>query len=149
MQEIRLSASGIIFQHDNVLLVRYKDQKAGFLVGPGGGVFPEEDLYSGLKREVLEETGLIVTPGRMLLVEDLLTSKYRVIKIWFLCSIAGGEIIETEEARIEGIVDVNWYTRSQIENEIVYPEILKNVDWSELHGPNFETRYLPLKKANF
>jgi hypothetical protein len=44
MQEIRLSASGIIFQQDKVLLVRYKDQKADFLVGPGGGVFPEEDL---------------------------------------------------------------------------------------------------------
>ena len=149
MQEIRLSASGIIFQHDKVLLVRYKDQKTDFLVGPGGGVFPEEDLYSGLKREVLEETGLLVNPGRMLLVEDLLASKYRVIKIWFLCTIVGGEITETEEARIEGIVDVNWYTRSQLENEIVYPEILKSVDWQELSNAIIETKYFPLKKANF
>jgi hypothetical protein len=97
----------------------------------------------------LEETGLLVNPGRMLLVEDLLASKYRVIKIWFLCSIVGGEITETEEARIEGIVDVNWYTRSQLENEIVYPEILKSVDWNELSNAVIETKYFPLKKANF
>ena len=31
----------------------------------------------------------------------------------------------------------------------VYPEILKSVDWQELIDNKFETRYFPLKKANF
>lgn len=150
MKEFRLAAAGIVLHEDNVLLVRYKNPTSEtFLVGPGGGVFPEEDLYSGLKREVLEETGLLVTPGRMVLVEDLLSSKYRVIKIWFTCSIVGGNLSKTEEAAIEGIVDVSWYTKKQLQNEIVYPEIIKSVDWNELLSENFETKYLPLKKANF
>lgn len=149
MNEIRVSASGIIIQEDKVLLVRYKDAKTDFLVGPGGGVLHEEDLFSGLKREVFEETGLYVSPGKMVLVEDLLSSKYRVIKVWFICSIIGGTLSKTEEARIEGIVDAGWYNKNQLEKEVVYPEILKNVDWNELQNTNFETRYLPLKKANF
>jgi 8-oxo-dGTP diphosphatase len=149
MNEIRVSASGIIIQEGKVLLVRYKDAKTGFLVGPGGGVLPEEDLFSGLKREVFEETGLHVNPGKMVLVEDLLSSKYRLMKVWFICSITGGTLSKTEEAAIEGIVDVGWYTKNQLDDEIVYPEILKGIDWNELLGANFEPIYLPLKKANF
>lgn len=109
----------------------------------------EEDLATALKREVFEETRLDVSPGKMLLVEDLLSSKYRLTKIWFLCSFVGGTLMKTHEAEIEGIVDVNWYSKSQLGNEIVYPEILINFDWRELLSDNFNVEYLALKKANF
>jgi len=149
MKEFRVSASGIIFQQNKVLLVRYMGQNGDFLVGPGGGVLPEEDLHTGLTREVFEETGLLVAPGKMLFVEDLLSSKYRIIKIWFLCVVTGGKIMETEAAKIEGIVQVGWYGRDQLENETVYPEILLKFDWNDILSNNFETKYAGLKKANF
>ncbi|KKQ32263.1 MAG: NUDIX hydrolase [candidate division TM6 bacterium GW2011_GWF2_37_49] len=150
MKDFRLSAAGVILHQEKVLLVRYKGQNGGtFLVGPGGGVQIEEDLHAGLKREVLEETGLHVNPGKMLVVEDLLASKYRVIKVWFLCSVVGGELAKTEEARIEGIIDVGWYDKKQLANKTVYPEILQNFDWAEFSSNNFETKYLTMKKANF
>jgi hypothetical protein len=44
MKEIRVSASGIIFDGDKVLLVRYKDERSNFLVGPGGGVLVERSI---------------------------------------------------------------------------------------------------------
>lgn len=150
MKNFRLAAAGIIIDKNKILLVRYKDKNGQtLLVGPGGGIMPEEDLIAGLKREVFEETGLSVQPSRMLFVEDLLSSKHRMIKIWFFCSIVEGVITQTEEARIEGIIDVNWYTKSQLEYETVYPEILKAIDWLEFYSQTFETRYFTLKKANF
>jgi len=148
MKEIRVSASGIIFDGDKVLLVRYQDKRSNFLVGPGGGVLPEEDLLTGLRREVFEETGVQVSPGKIILIEDLLASKYRVIKAWFLCAIVGGKLQQqTEEAQIEGITEVGWFSKAQLANETVYPEILKTVAWKDLL--NFEVQYLPLKKAHF
>ena len=147
MKEIRVSASGIIFDGDKVLLVRYKDEKSNFLVGPGGGVLPEEDLLTGLKREVFEETGLHVSPGKIILIEDLLANKCRVIKAWFLCTIIGGKLQQTEGATIEGIVEVGWFSKAQLTDETVYPEILKNVDWKDFL--DFEAQYLPLKRTHF
>lgn len=144
---MRVSASGIIFEGDKVLLVRYQDEQSNILVGPGGGVLPEEDLLTGLKREVDEETGLQVKPGKIILIEDLLASKYRVIKIWFLCSLIGGKLQVTEEAKIEGITEVGWFSKAQLMHETVYPEILKTVDWKKFL--EFEAHYLPLKKAQF
>jgi len=149
IKKIRVSASGIIFNENKVLLVRCQDAKSNFLLGPGGGVLPEEDLHTGLKREVFEETGLHVNPGKILLIEDLLASKYRVIKIWFLCTLVGGQISKTEEAKIEGITEVGWFSKDQLKNEIVYPEILKDIDWSNFLNNNFEAKCLGIKKASF
>lgn len=147
MKEIRVSASGIIFNEKKVLLVRYKNEKSNFLVGPGGGVFPEEDLFVGLKREIFEETGLHVESEKIILIEDLLSSKYRIIKIWFLCKLIGGKIQDTEEAKIEGITEVGWFGKDELVNETVYPEILKIYDWNEL--PNCCAQYAPMKNVNF
>ncbi len=155
MRTYRISAAGIILHDNKILLVRYKMQDgSSFLVGPGGGVEIEEDMPQALVREVMEETGLDVKPGRMLFVEDLLSRKYRMIKIWFLCTVVGGRLSKTEEATVEGIVDVNWYSKDQLKNEVVYPPALMtpnllDSDWSLFSEKNWETKYLELKQANF
>ncbi len=150
MKELRISAAAIIIHKTKLLLVKYNDKDCKtFLVGPGGGVKVEESLTHGLKREVWEETRLEVQPGRILLVEDLLSQKYRLLKIWFLCSIIGGQLEKTPEAQEEGIIDVNWYTKEQLVNQTVYPSIIMGIDWKTLINKDWETQYLDLKHANF
>lgn len=150
MKNYRISAAGIVLHDNKILLVRYKFQdEKSFLVGPGGGVEIEEDMHQALVREVWEETGLEVKPGKMLLVEDLLSKKYRMVKIWFLCSVAGGQLSKTEEAAVEGIVDVNWYDKEQLRNEIVYPSIIMEADWNAFYDNNWQPKYLSLSKAKF
>jgi len=148
IKEIRVCASGIVFDQNKVLLVRYQGEKSNFLVGPGGGVLPEEDLLTGLKREVFEETGLHVNPGKIVLVEDLLASKYRIIKVWFLCTLIDGQISNTEEAKIEGITEVGWFSLDQLNHETVYPKILKTINWNDLVSNKFQAQYLPLMRIN-
>lgn len=149
MKELRIAASAIVLHDDKVLLVRYgRREDRGYLVGPGGGVRIDEDLREALVREVKEETGLAVKTEKMLFVEDLLSCRYRMLKVWFLCSLAGGELHKTPEAQEEGITEVGWFSGKQLEDETVYPEILKTVDWQTLRDKN-ETEYTGLKIADF
>lgn len=145
----RIAASAIILHEDKILLVRYKQGESSFLVGPGGGVHVNEDLNQALVREVKEETGLIVQPGKMLFVEDLLTEHYRMIKFWFFCAIIEGQLKQTQEAKEEGIIEVSWFSKDDLQNEIVYPSIIMDVDWTIFCKDNWQTKYLELKKARF
>ena len=151
MKKFRISASAIIIDNNKILLAKYKNKHdINFFVGPGGGIKIEEGFEQGLKREVYEETRLKVNASKMLLVEDLLALKYRVIKIWFLCNITGGNLTQqTPEALEEGIIDIGWYTKDQLKNEIVYPSIIQDFDWENFSNSSWQTQYFEMKKANF
>ena len=152
-KEHRISAGGVIIHNNRVLLVRYNDEPGGnsYLVAPGGGVEGDEGLNHAVVREVREETGLEVTPykNRILFVEDLALPSYRITKVWFLCSLVDGTIVETEGARIEGISEVGWYLREQLNNEVVYPHALLRHDWQTFYLGNWETIYLEVTNLDF
>ena len=123
--------------------IKYKKWKIEYLP-----IIPE-DMKTEVIREVKEETGIEVLPSKMLFVEDLESKSRRMVKIWFLCKFIGGKLIKTKAAAQEGIVDVNWYTKEQLENETVYPQILKEVDWKIFKRKTFELRYFGFVKADF
>jgi 8-oxo-dGTP diphosphatase len=147
----RISAGAVIIENDHILLVRYgtAGNSGNFLVGPGGGVLSDEGTDQAVVREVREETGLAVIPGRILFVEDLLSKDYRSTKIWFLCKLNGGQLTNTAGALEEGITEARWYRRNQIENEVVFPPTLLSHDWAAFLGTTWETEYLELRIANF
>lgn len=150
MKEYRISAAAIIIKRGKILLVRYHDKQGkSFLVGPGGGTKITENLKQTVIREVKEETGLLIAPGKLLFVEDLLSRNYRMIKVWFLCKVVGGSLTKTKEATVEGITEVTWYSKDQLKNEVVYPRIIVDVDWKSFSKKNWETKYLELKNASF
>ena len=150
IKEHRISAAGIIIHRKKILLVRYKNPNGTtYLVGPGGKVETQEDMHQTVIRETQEETGLLVNPGKLLFVEDLLTSHHRMIKVWFFCSLAGGKLAKTHAAHDEGIIDVAWYRKDQLANETAYPAILMNIDWEAFTKKNFEAKYLGLNSADF
>ena len=95
----RIDTGAIIIQENKILLVRYNNpQGQSYLVGPGGGVEDDESIIKALVREVNEETGLKVSPGRVLFIEDLVSRSYRFVKIWFLCEPVGGQFRGPEGA---------------------------------------------------
>ena len=109
----------------------------------------DESITQALKREVKEETGLEVSPFKLLFVEDLLSSQNRHAKIWFLCNIVGGQIAKTQCAIDEGIVEVGWYGRDELSAEVVYPPALLDESWKSFFADNFKAKYLDLKIADF
>jgi ADP-ribose pyrophosphatase YjhB (NUDIX family) len=91
-----VSVAGVIVDGQRrALLIQRRDN--GHWEAPGGVLELEEDVVSGLKREVREETGLEVEP-------ELLTGVYKnmtrgIIALVFRCRAVGGTLVETDETR--------------------------------------------------
>jgi 8-oxo-dGTP diphosphatase len=56
----RVTVKGLVVQDGKILLLKESEKLSGKWELPGGGLDFGEDLHSGLKREIEEETGLIV-----------------------------------------------------------------------------------------
>jgi 8-oxo-dGTP pyrophosphatase MutT (NUDIX family) len=146
----RIAAGGLTFNDNAVLLVRYRDRNGGtYLVGPGGALEDEENVVQAIVRETKEETGLTVQPEMVVAIEDLLCSRFKMSKVWMNCEVVNGQISNTEGARKEGIIEVGWFKREQLANEVVFPVLLMQHDWSHLQGEGWRVKCLPSRKAGF
>lgn len=93
--QFRIGVFGVILEDGKVLLGLRRDIDWWNL--PGGGMELGETVDEALCREVLEETGLQVRVGRLVGVYSK-PQKGEVV-LTFLCSITGGDVVETEETR--------------------------------------------------
>lgn len=72
---------------------------------PGGDLKYGEDPEEGIKREILEETGLTVKDARLLLVEN--SSEIHHIFLTYLCTGARGSFVPNEEVSSIRYFEVN------------------------------------------
>lgn len=100
-------------------------------------------------REAWEETGIRVRPHRVLWIEDLERDRFKMCKIWMLCDLVGGEVMPTDGARAEGIIEAGWFRKDQLGGETVYPPPLTQHYWSEFRSNAREARCLPSRIADF
>ena len=149
-REHRISAGAIIVQGGRILLVRYGDALHGrsYLVGPGGRVENDENIIQAVVREVKEETGLDVTPDKIPFIEDLISQRTRMVKIWVLCRPIGGQLVKTQGAVNEGIIEAKWYHKEELKDEVVYPTILASTDWLKFLEDGWEAKHLESKDAD-
>jgi len=111
------SVTAIIFDEDNrILLARHADTKRW--VAPGGSIEPNENPVDAVIREVLEETGFIVEPTKILGVfggpdfEVIYSNGDRVTYVMtvYECKIIDGELkpdnSETLELRYVGAFEL-------------------------------------------
>lgn len=78
MDKRRIGVRAIIYRDGKLLAVRHKDKDGtpkDFWAIPGGGLDPGETLESGLIREIQEELGVTITPGRLLLIQQFRSSR--------------------------------------------------------------------------
>src|SRR5687768_5516078 len=94
-------AAVVVDEFGRVLVTQRRDN--GHWEPPGGVLEADESILDGLKREVLEETGLVVEPLR-------LTGVYKnmargIVALMFLAKIRSGEATTSDEtSRVE------WWT---------------------------------------
>lgn len=150
MKPHRIAAGGIILKDDAILLVRYHSgDGSSYLVGPGGALQPEEDVIQAIVRETMEETALTVRPHRLLWIEDLQCSRFKMCKIWMFCDEVSGKVMSTDAANAEGIIEAVWFKKKQLENEVVFPPPVMKHDWDEFRSINWRARCLPSRIAGF
>jgi 8-oxo-dGTP diphosphatase len=93
--QFRVAVSALIFDGERILLALRRDIDWWNL--PGGGMEPGETVEEAVRREVHEETGLLVAVEQLVGVYSK-PQKQEVV-LTFRCRIEGGELTATEESR--------------------------------------------------
>lgn len=78
MEARRVNVRGIIWHEGKLLAVKHKTkdgQEAPYWAVPGGGLDPKESLIDGVKRELLEETGVSASVGKLLFMQQFASTQ--------------------------------------------------------------------------
>ncbi|BBG28170.1 NUDIX hydrolase [Sulfuracidifex tepidarius] len=95
-----VAVGGLIMKDGKVLLVkRGKPPNAGTWAIPGGKVEYGETLQEALKREITEETGLLVEPGKVVALVQIIKEGFHYVIFDFSCEIVGGNLEASSDAK--------------------------------------------------
>jgi ADP-ribose pyrophosphatase YjhB (NUDIX family) len=102
-----VSVAGVIIDgQGRALLTQRRDN--GHWEAPGGVLELDEDITTGLLREIHEETGLDVEPVALTGVYKNMTRG--IVALVFRCAMIGGDLVETDETRA-----FRWVTADEVE----------------------------------
>jgi len=111
-----LGVGAVIVSHSRVLVVRRATEPLkGEWSVPGGALELGETLHDGLRREVLEETGLAIEPHQVLEVLDSIftdqqgRTQYHYVLIDYLCRVLAGEALAGSD-----VSEVKWVTEDEL-----------------------------------
>jgi len=106
----------IILNRNRVLLVeRGKSPLKGYWSLPGGVLETGERLEEGVCREVLEETGLLIQPLRVVTIFERImrdgrgAAEYHYVLVDYLCRVTGGKLEAASDVR-----RVEWVRRGEL-----------------------------------
>lgn len=78
---VRTAARAVLLRDGALLVVRIRTQEGEFLVLPGGGQEHGETLTDTVRREVMEELGLTVTPRGLMYVREYVGKNHAMHRI--------------------------------------------------------------------
>jgi ADP-ribose pyrophosphatase YjhB (NUDIX family) len=107
---LRLRVCGLYRQGNQLLMVKHRGlgQTGTFWSPPGGGVEFNETVPQALAREFAEETGLAVTVGNLLFVNEFFQPPLHALELFFESEVTGGLLqqgVDPEMASDKQIID--------------------------------------------
>lgn len=133
--ERRVAVRAIVVHKGQLLCARLKSYKnegdrATFWSTPGGGLDAEEDLVSGLVREMLEETGIRPDVGALLYIQQYVDSSREYLEFFFHVQNAADYVNIDLSATSHGTIEIEEiaFINPHMADVPVLPLFLKNVD---------------------
>jgi len=98
---------------------------------PGGGAELHQSLPENLIREVHEETGLTITVGLPVLVNEFHdpNGTFHQVDIYFRCTLTGGELSDAWQDPEGVVTERRWVTRNELANLRFKPDTLPEAAW--------------------
>ena len=123
MSQIRIRVSGLLVRKNKLLMVEHqKDAKSYYLL-PGGGLDAHESIPEALRREFMEELGMQVEVGPLLLMAQSLAPD-RSRNILHLVHRVESSEEPTDTGNDFRVHDFYWYCLKRTPRIIFYPDIL-------------------------
>lgn len=122
---IRIRVAVCLLDGDSLLLVEHLKEGRSYWLLPGGGVELGETLVEAARRELLEETGLRVEVGRLLLLAESIEppagqEARHVLNLVYAGRILGGRLRAGRDGRL---VDVAWHPLAAVPELPMHPPI--------------------------
>lgn len=108
--------AAIIIRDKKILLGKRNGSYHGKWCIPCGYIEWDEDVYHAVKREMEEETGLIIEPTQVYAVlSNFHNKEQHTVGIWFMAQEVGGEL-----AAADDLQDVDFYRYTELP-ELAFP----------------------------
>lgn len=132
----RIAVRAIIVHENKLLLVKlksYNGTRHNFYCTVGGGLEEDEPLIEGLKREILEETGVTAQVGRLLFIQQF-TDKQDQHHLEFFFEVINGAdfaTIDLEQTThgVEEIEEIGFYDHTTVP---IKPQFIGGIDLKTL-----------------
>jgi 8-oxo-dGTP diphosphatase len=113
--KVRIRVMGLCWQGESLLLVRHAMGNRDLWAPPGGGVEFGEHLEDALKREFLEETGLIVSVEKFLFGCEFVQKPLHAIELFFEVSRISGQLKTGDDPELPIIRSVQFLSSHDIQ----------------------------------
>ncbi|MGE0494433.1 MAG: NUDIX domain-containing protein [Vulcanimicrobiota bacterium] len=136
----RVRAAVAICHDESILLVCHEKAGRRYWLLPGGGIDFGEPAHQAARREVLEETGLEIEMGQLLLVNETLApdGSRHLLHLTFAGTLTGGHLRPSLDPRVCG---ARWVPLDELAGVTLHPplapQLLEALDGGYGHRDRF------------